>query len=104
MSWALGLGRDAGERPTAIVALSGFMPVVEGLELDLSGLDGYPIAIGHGSFDDIISVQFGQEASRRVEAAGADLLYREYPLAHTIDPRFLPELRELVRRVTETGG
>lgn len=103
MSWALGLGRDASERPRAIVALSGFMPVVEGLLLDLSGLEGYPIAIGHGSFDKIIPVQFGREAMQRVEAAGAELLYREYPLPHTIDPRFLPELRELVRRATAGG-
>jgi len=100
MSWALGLGRDADERPAAIVALSGFMPAVEGLELDLSGLEGYPIAIGHGTLDEIIPVQFGQAAMRRIDAAGAELLYREYPLAHTIDPRFLPELRELVHRVT----
>jgi len=80
-----------------------FHAVVEGLLLDLSGLEGYPIAIGHGSFDEIIPVQFGREAMQRVEAAGAELLYREYPLPHTIDPRFLPELRELVRRATAGG-
>ena len=27
------------------MALSGFMPEVEGFELDLSGLDGYPVAV-----------------------------------------------------------
>ena len=41
MSWALGLG--AGRpRPAAIMALSGFMPEVEGFELDLTDLDGVP--------------------------------------------------------------
>ena len=52
MSWALGLGRGPAKRPDAIVALSGFMPRVDGLELDLSDLDGYPVAIGHGTYDD----------------------------------------------------
>ncbi len=98
MSWATGFGRGAETRPDAIVALSGFMPEVEGLELDLSGLDGYPIAIGHGTYDDIIPVQYGRQARQRVQAAGADVLYREYPLPHTIDPRVLPELRDFVAR------
>ena len=96
MSWALGLGRGVGKRPAGIVALSGFLPVVEGLELDLSRLDGFPIAIGHGTHDEIISVRFGREAKELVEPAGADVLYREYPLPHTIDPDFLPNLRDFV--------
>ena len=46
MSLALGLG--AGRpRPAAIVALSGFIPEVEGWELDLAP-PFPPIAIGHG--------------------------------------------------------
>ena len=98
MSWALGLGRGPEKRPAALVALSCFMPVVDGLELDLSGLKGYPVAIGHGSDDDVIPASFGREAAERVRAAGADLLHREYPLPHAIDPRFLPELRDFVRR------
>ncbi len=99
MSWALGLG--AGRpRPAAIIALSGFMPEVEGFELDLTGLDGYPIVVAHGSLDPVIPVEFGRDAAARVRAAGADLLWREAPVPHTIDPRVVPELRALVRAVT----
>ena len=98
MSWALGLGRGAAKRPAAIVALSGFLPRVEGLELDLSELEGFPIAIGHGSLDPIIDVRFGREARELVEPTGAGVLYREYPLPHTIDPGFLPALRDFVAR------
>jgi phospholipase/carboxylesterase len=98
MSWALGLGRGAAKRPAGIVALSGFVPQVAGLELDLTGLEGFPVAIGHGTFDDVIPSRFGEDARARLEAAGADVLHREYPLPHTIDPRFLPELRSFVAR------
>ena len=95
MSWALGLG--AGRpRPAAIIALSGFMPEVAGFELDLADLDGYPIAVAHGSLDPIIPVEFGRAAAERVRAAGADLLWRETPVPHTIDPRVLPELQAFV--------
>ena len=48
MSYAVGLG--AGRpAPAGIVALSGFMPTVEGFELDLSDRSGLPVAIGHGA-------------------------------------------------------
>jgi phospholipase/carboxylesterase len=95
MSWALGLGTGR-PRPAAIMALSGFMPEVEGFELDLANLDGYPIAVAHGSLDPIIPVEFGRSAAERVRAAGADLLWRETPMPHTIDPRVLPELQAFV--------
>jgi phospholipase/carboxylesterase len=102
MTWALGLG--AGRpRPAGLVALSGFMPEVEGFALDLEGLDGYPIAIGHGTRDGVIPVEWARAARRRLEPAGADLLYRESPLPHTIDPAFLPELQAFVRRSLETA-
>ena len=46
----------------------------------------------------MIPVEFGREARSALEAAGADVLYRESPLPHTIDPRFVPELADFVRR------
>jgi phospholipase/carboxylesterase len=96
MSWALGLG--AGRpRPAAIVALSGFVPRVEGFELDLDGLRGYPVAVAHGSLDPVIPVEFGREAAALLREAGADVLWRESPIPHTIDPRLLPELQAFVR-------
>jgi phospholipase/carboxylesterase len=90
MSYALGLGRGRA-RPAAIVALSGFVPTVLGFELDLEA--PLPrVAIGHGTFDDVISVEWGRRARLDLEAAGAEPLYREYPLPHAVDPRFLAEL------------
>lgn len=100
MSWATGLGRGRERRPAAILALSGFIPEVAGLELDLSGLEGFPVAIAHGSLDPVIPVEFSRLARAAAEAAGADLLYHEAPLPHTIDPRLVPLLRDLVARAT----
>jgi phospholipase/carboxylesterase len=91
MSYALGLARGR-PRPAGIIALSGFVPTVEGFELDLDP-PLPPVAIGHGAFDPVIPVQFGRQARALLEGAGADVLYREYPLPHAIDPRFVEELR-----------
>lgn len=90
MTHAVGLG--AGRpRPAALIALSGFVPEVPGWELDLSP-PLPPIAIGHGTYDDVIGVEWGRRARDQLEAAGADVLYREYPLPHAVDPTFLREL------------
>ncbi len=99
MTHALGLG--AGRpRPAALVPLSGFMPSVEGFDLDLSA-PLPPVAIGHGTYDNVISVEFGRQARDRLVAAGADVLYRESPLRHGIDPGFLDELAGWVATAIE---
>jgi phospholipase/carboxylesterase len=90
MAHSLGLGATR-LRPAGVIALSSFIPRVEGFELgDVTGL---PVAIGHGTHDPIISVDFGREARDRLTEAGADVTYRESPMPHTIDPGFLDDLR-----------
>jgi phospholipase/carboxylesterase len=93
MSYALGLG--AGRpAPAGIMALSGFIPTVEGFELDLDKARGLPVAIGHGTYDPVIGIEWGHDARDRLSAAGADVLYRESPMPHSVDPEFIPQLRE----------
>jgi phospholipase/carboxylesterase len=96
MTYALGLG-GGRPRPAAIMALSGFMPRVEGFELDLTNLTGYPVAIAHGSLDPVISVDWSREARAVLEEAGAAVLYREPPVPHMLDPAVVRELRGFVR-------
>jgi phospholipase/carboxylesterase len=91
MAYALGLS-TARPRPPGLIALSGFIPTVEGYDLELSNLGGLPVAIGHGTLDPIIGIEWGRDAKERLEHAGAAVLYRETPMGHTIDPDFLHEL------------
>ncbi len=99
MSYAMSLGRGR-PRPASVLALSGFVPTVEGFELDLEPpLPRY--AIGHGTLDPVIRVEWGRRARALLEEAGADLRYAEYPLPHAIDPRFLLKVRDwLTERVS----
>ena len=91
MSYALGL--TAGRpRPAGIVAMSGFLPTVPDYPLDLDE-PLPPVAIAHGVYDGVIGVEWGRQARERLEQAGADVVYREAPVDHTIDPRFLALLR-----------
>ena len=102
MSWALALGRGR-PRPAGIIALSGFIPTVEGFELDISP-PLPPVAIGHGTFDPIISVEWSRKAKALVEEAGAEVLYKESPMPHSVDPSFIAELQPWLSAVVSRAG
>ncbi len=91
MSYALALG-EGRPPPAGILALSGFIPTVEGFRLDFGGCEGLPVAIGHGSQDPVIPAHWGRWAIDRLEAAGATVIHRESPMQHGVDPSFLAEL------------
>ncbi len=92
MSWALGLGAGRPS-PAGIMALSGFLPTVDGFSLDFDR-PGLPVAIGAGALDPVIGVEWSRAARDTLSAAGADVLYNESPsMGHSIDPAFIPALR-----------
>jgi phospholipase/carboxylesterase len=103
MSYAFGLG-EGRPRPAGILALSGFIPTVEGWRLAAEAASGLPVAIGHGSLDRVIPVDFGRDARDRLAAAGADVTYLESAVAHTIDPRSLPKLTAWVGETLSRAG
>jgi phospholipase/carboxylesterase len=102
MSYSLGL---AAGRPTpaGIIALSGFIPTVQGFELELER-PGLTVAIGHGIYDPVIGVEWGRRARDALTQAGVDVLYRESPMDHTIDPAFLPQLTAAVEGTLGRSG
>ena len=103
MTYALALGAGR-RRPAALMCFSGFIPSVEGFEIDLTGAAGLPVAVGHGTQDPVIRVEFGRAAKEQLEAASVDLTYRESPMGHSIDPGFLKELIPWVGGVVDAPG
>ena len=91
MAYAVGLGTGR-PRPAGLIALSGFIPTVDGWEPNLDP-PFPPIAIAHGTHDPVIPVKFGRRARDVLVQAGAEPLYHESPVGHTIDPAFVPELQ-----------
>ena len=62
------------------------------IEIDLSDSSRPKVAIGHGTFDPIISVEFSRSARQVLEEAGFEVLYLESPMAHSVDSGFLAEI------------
>jgi phospholipase/carboxylesterase len=84
MSYALGLG-SGRPRPAGILACSGFVPDVEGWELDLDSRAGLAVFIAHGRRDPVIGIEFGRSARALLSAAGLDISYHESDLGHQIE-------------------
>jgi phospholipase/carboxylesterase len=89
MSHALGW---SGDRPAVagVLALSGFVPTVEGWEPSLADRGSTRAFVAHGDRDPVIDVSFGRAARDLLERGGLDVTYRESAVAHQIDPANLP--------------
>ena len=93
MAYSLTFGHGRPQ-PAGLIAFSGFIPAVPGFKLDLDDRSGFPVVIGHGTYDSVIGVEFSRAARSALETAGAEVTYRESPMPHSIDPGFLDEVRE----------
>jgi phospholipase/carboxylesterase len=88
MSYALGLGPERPP-PAGILALSGFIPTVDGWQPDL--VEHRPdVFIAHGRNDPVIGVDFARAARRLLEEAGVNVEYHESDAGHTIEPASVP--------------
>jgi phospholipase/carboxylesterase len=100
MSYALGLGSDR-PAPAGILALSGFVPTVEGWEPDLKTRTDTRALIAHGRNDPVIDVSFARLARELLGDAGFDVDYRESGATHTIDPSDVPRIAAWLRTTIE---
>ena len=102
MSYALGLGRDR-PAPAGILALSGFIPTVDGWEPSLSDRSETAVLIAHGRLDPVIPVTFARRAHELLEQAGFTVDYRESDAAHNVDPDDVPRITAWLDRVFGTN-
>jgi phospholipase/carboxylesterase len=88
MSYGLGLGPDR-PAPAGILAFSGFIPVVDGWELQLPRPT--KVFIAHGRGDPIMEIAFARRAQELLVDAGMDVDYHESDHGHWIEPTDLTD-------------
>jgi phospholipase/carboxylesterase len=93
-SVALGPGRPL---PAGLVALSGFVPTVDGWQPELAGREGLPVFIHHGANDPIISVEFARQARELLQTGGLQPEYLETDAGHWLPAEAVERARELMR-------
>jgi phospholipase/carboxylesterase len=98
MSYALGLGGDR-PAPAGVLALSGFIPTVDGWQPSLDDRNGTNVLIGHGRRDPVIPIGFARAARDLLVPAGFDVDYGESDAAHNVDPGDIPRTVAWLHRV-----
>jgi thioredoxin 1 len=84
MALALGLRRSDREHPTGVLAMSTYLPEIEGLEYDWDAAREIPVLVQHGSEDPLIPVERGRALARTLAGHGVPVVYREYPMQHQV--------------------
>jgi phospholipase/carboxylesterase len=85
MSYSLGLGPDR-PAPAGLLAVSGFIPTVDGWQPSLADRTDTRAFIAHGRQDPIMDVAFARQARELLEAGGLPVDYHESDAGHHIDP------------------
>lgn len=88
---------DIAERAAplgAIVALSTYLPLADGLAELGTAARHTPILQAHGSADPIIPISLARQGRDLLQAAGASMTFEEYPMAHSVDEQ---EIDDVVR-------
>jgi phospholipase/carboxylesterase len=98
MSYAVALG-EGRPSPAGILALSGFLPTVDGWRAELEGREGLPVLIHHGRQDPIMEVGFGRAANETLKGGGLEVTYLETDAGHSVPPELLERFAEFVARV-----
>jgi phospholipase/carboxylesterase len=95
MAYALGLGADR-PAPAGVLAMSGFMPVVDGWAPSVADRPSTRVLISHGTNDPVLDVVYARQARDQLQAAGLSVEYHESPAAHHIDPRTLQSIADWI--------
>jgi phospholipase/carboxylesterase len=72
-----------------VIAHSGLLPKEDTLQYRWNTLEGISFFIAHGTNDPIVPVELSRQAHLRLMDAKADVVYREYPIQHTISEESL---------------
>jgi phospholipase/carboxylesterase len=98
---ALGYALSHRDRVAGVLMFSGFLADHPAVDDNLAAAAGLPVFWGHGTQDPMMPYAGSAVPGRAALIdAGADLVARDYPIGHWIDPRELADAGEWLVKVT----
>lgn len=80
-----------------IIALSCYLPAARTLAAEKVGAnDKTPVFMAHGQFDPVIAVSAGQQSRDSLKALGYAVDWHEYPMAHSVCPEEISDIRRFL--------
>jgi phospholipase/carboxylesterase len=71
-------------RVAGVIAQSGYIPNNVDLESNEASIKDKPFILTHGEQDTMIPVEWGHDSRDRLQRAGANLEYHEFPMGHNV--------------------
>jgi thioredoxin 1 len=81
---ALGLRRSDRPHPAGVLALSSYLPEMDGLDYDWDAARSIPVIVQHGTEDPLIPVDRGRALATTLMDHGVPTVYGEYPMGHAV--------------------
>jgi phospholipase/carboxylesterase len=82
-----------------LMALSTYLPLLGDMEEAVLQSRDLPVFMAHGSFDPVLPLAMGANARDWLMAAGFDIDWREYPMAHAVCPDEIADIRRWLMSV-----
>ncbi|HEX4885936.1 MAG TPA: alpha/beta fold hydrolase [Casimicrobiaceae bacterium] len=93
------------ERLAGVAALSAYLIDPAGTVVEAAPANrDLPVFMAHGTQDDIVQLAWGQASRRALEAAGWNVEWHEYPIAHGAAIEEIEALGRFLRRVLVAQG
>jgi thioredoxin 1 len=99
LALALALRPGESSHPAAALAMSPFLPGLDGLEIDDAAVASIPVLLQHGTHDQMIPVKQSRTLARALRSVGVPTVFREYPMEHQVALESLQDARAWIARV-----
>jgi phospholipase/carboxylesterase len=91
---ALYTGLQQAEKLAGIMALSTYLPVGEGFDVQISPANLHtPIFYGHGTQDPIVPLQLGEHTRNWLAQQGCPVTWHTYPMPHSVSAEEIIHIR-----------
>ncbi|MEX0665352.1 MAG: thioredoxin [Acidimicrobiia bacterium] len=97
---ALGLRRSDRPHPAGVIAMSGYLPDIDGLELDWDAAKEIPFLVQHGTNDPLMDVERGRSLATALAEHGVPVVYSEYPMEHQVAMESVQQAHEWLLAVS----
>jgi len=95
---ALQTGLRHKQALAGIMALSTYLPLKASLAKEKSKENQHiPIFMAHGTFDNVIALSTNRLSFEVLQAQHYTINWHEYPMAHTVNPQEIEDIREFLR-------
>jgi thioredoxin 1 len=89
---------DASSRPAGVLVMSGFLPPIDGFELDWTG-DLPPVLMQHGTSDPMVPLERARWTVDQLKSHDVSVQFRTYPMEHTVTQESADDARDWLAQI-----